>query len=176
TTRRSPKSRCEWSTALNKELPADLHDPNFVDATRSDQHVLPVACRDNVPQYAAAGRNRRCLELVRLRIKTHDGVGLHVGFAVPDDPVRSRRDSIRLRLRTARRWPLVHLSSRGIQTTEIAARIVGIINAIVRRDGNASRSGAGIRKHELLDLECGGIDAGELVRIELAIIKDAFGI
>src|SRR3989442_4829403 len=130
------------------------------------QHEVAVLRHVRVANDVAAARDRPALELLRLGIEAHDGVRPRLGLAVPDDVV-DRRDAVGRGLGPARRRPFGHLAGRGVETAQVAARVVGVPDDVVARDRDAPRTGSRIRQGVLADLERLRIDPRHLVDTEL---------
>src|SRR5205807_1349334 len=121
-------------TFLSLENPSrgDVHHCDFIHAAAS-QVQLAIRSSDHIAHYAAARGNHLRAEALGFGIKSDEGVRFYPGLAVPDLAIAGGRDTVRVRLRPARRCPLLQqLSSRGVEVTQVTARIIGVIDRAIR--------------------------------------------
>src|SRR5882762_11796069 len=169
TSTRPSRAPCawRWSHAIEEawSLLGDGDQGHGVDqAVR--KHEVAVFRDVRVANDVAAAGNRPGLELLRLGIEAHHGVRLRLGLAVPDDVV-DRRDAVGRGLGAARRRPFGYLAGRGVETSQVPARIVGVPDGVVAGDGEAPRTGSRIRQAVLADFQRLRIDSRHLVGAEL---------
>ncbi len=131
---------------------------------------------DHVADDTAAGRDGGgSSEGPRRRVKANDSVGRHTGFDIPDHPVWSRGDAVGFTAGTARRTPLLGFSRRRVESPQVSALVVGVVDHVVRRDGEPARSRTS-GERVLAELHRRGVETRKLVRTELAEVRHAFGI
>src|SRR5262249_3793155 len=116
----------------------DADDSHFIHATASNVQP-PIQGGHYVADDIPSGRYVPALELLGRRIEAHQGIRLDAGFVVPDCSVSGRRHSIRLGSRALWRQPFADLAGHWIESAEITAGVVGIIDAPVRRDSEPPR-------------------------------------
>src|SRR5436190_23136207 len=110
---------------------ADLIDQ----AVRGDR--IAVGRHAHVAHDVAAAGYRPALELLRLGVEAHDGVRLGAGLVVPERAF-GEDDAIRLRLRPARRGPLLVLAAHKVEPAEIAAREIRVPHRVIGPEREAA--------------------------------------
>ena len=128
-------------------------------------HRIAVRRDVHVAHDVAAAGNGPGLEFLGLRVEAHDGVRLGAGLVVPDRAL-GEDDAVGLRLRPARRRPLLDLAGREIEPAEDSRARSPRTRR--RRRAIASRRGrdAGFGSVIFLDRQRLRIDGGDLVGAE----------
>src|SRR6516164_7199850 len=109
----------------------------------SANHEVTVGCRLHVAHDASTARNNPTLEFFSFDIKPDQHVRPDRRLDIPDGAVEVG-NPIRLGLRSTWGRPVRDFAGLRIQAAEIATRIVGIPDDVVRADRDAPRPAFGV--------------------------------
>src|SRR5215831_7637007 len=150
----------------------DRYQPDLVGQAIGGDRIT-VRRHIHVTDDVSAAGNCPALKFLGCRVETDDGVRLGAGLVVPERAL-GEDDAVGLRLRPARRFPFLYITGLEVETSEHAARIVGVPDGIVVGESETARPCGGVWQRVFLDCHGLRIDAGDLWRAELDEIGHAF--
>src|SRR5579864_1496106 len=106
-------------------------------------------------------------------MKADKSIRIQPGLAIPNHSIWSDRDPIRIRTVPARRPPFFELLRRIIETAQISALVVCVVNGVIGRDRQSAGAGTRVGDRVLGDSQSFGINTRQFVGSEFAKIWNA---